>query len=159
MPISENSPEPLPKISDSDILRNEPVIAPEKPNNKDNSLLTAKNEKIPSIINYQPQKLIGEISPKRSEKFSLPTKEIFSKREKFSLNNSEQLPVITNREQPNNKEQILLVKIKQLEKELVKVKAENEKLRVENKHLKALVQQDQATETKILQPLPFKIKT
>jgi regulator of replication initiation timing len=66
------------------------------------------------------------------------------------------LPVITNGKQITDKEQILLVRIKQLEKELVKVKAENSNLNLENKHLKALIKKDQATEAKILQQLPSK---
>jgi regulator of replication initiation timing len=68
------------------------------------------------------------------------------------------LPVITDREQPTNKEQILLARIKQLEKQLAKFQAENTHLKLENKHLKTLVQQDQETETKIIQSPPLKVK-
>ena len=64
--------------------------------------------------------LISEISPKTPKK--------------FLLNTSEQLPVITNREQPTEKEQILLTRIKQLEEQLAKVQAENKQLRIENKN-------------------------
>ena len=139
--IEEKLPiQPL-RNSEPSIIKNKPVIAAKKP---DNSLLKSGKGNNSTITNYQPQKLISEISSKTPEK--------------FSLNTNEQLPLITNGEQPTNKEQILLIKIKQLEKELVKVKAENEKLRVENKHLKALINQDQETETKILQPLPLKGK-
>jgi hypothetical protein len=109
----------------------------------DNSLLTVENEKKLAITNYQPQKLISEIPPKTPEK--------------FPLNTSEQLPLlITNKREKATKEEILLAKIKQLEEQLAKVQAENNHLKLENKHLKALIKQDQETEAKILQP--FKVK-
>lgn len=142
--IEENSPETLPKISDSDTLRNKPLITAEKPTNQSNLLLPAKTEKNLAIINYQSKLLISEISPKNQAK--------------FSLNTSEQLPVITDREQKNYKEQFLLKKIEQLEEQLKQVQAENTHLKLENKHLKTLIRKDQKTETKILQPLPLKIK-
>jgi cell division protein FtsB len=63
------------------------------------------------------------------------------------------LPVIA-----NEKEQFLLTRIKQLEEQLSQVQAENEKLKTENKHLKALISQDQENEAKIIQFLPFKGK-
>jgi len=72
-PITENFSKQLPKNSDSDIVRNKPVIAAEKPTNQDNLLLTTEAKKNPVITNYQPQKLIGEISPKNQEKFLLNT--------------------------------------------------------------------------------------
>jgi hypothetical protein len=141
-PIAENFPEQFPKNPDSDIVKNKPVITAGKPSNNDNSLLKIKTEKNPAIANYQPQKLISQISPKAPER-------IF-------LNTSEQLPVITNREQPTSKEQILLAKIKQLEEQLAKAQSENNNLKLENKHLKALVKQDHETEAKTLQPLKVK---
>ena len=137
----------MPKIPDSDIVKNEPVISSKKPNNQeqsldnfnklfDNSLLTAESKKNLAITSYQPQKLI----------YGIPTKN----QGKFSLNTSEQLPVIT------EKEQFLLTKIKNLEEKLAKVQAENNHLKLENKHLKALIQQEQETEAKVIQPLFLK---
>jgi hypothetical protein len=142
-PPAENFPQ-SPKNPDSDIVRNKPLITTEKPNNQDNSPLLIRKEPKPAITNYQPQPVIRQISPKTPEK--------------FSLNTSKQLPVITKKEQPISKEEILLVRIKQLEEQLKQVQNENNYLKLENKHLKALVQQSQGTEAKILQPLPFKIK-
>lgn len=142
-PITEKFLQP-PKNPDSDIVKDKPIITTKKPTNQDNSLLPAKAEKKLAITNYQPKPLISEILPRVSEK--------------FFLNASKQLPVITNREQPINKEQILLTRIKQLEEQLAKVQVENAHLKLENKHLKALIRKDQETETKILQPLPLKIK-
>jgi hypothetical protein len=144
VPIAENLPEPLLKSPDSDIIRNKPIIATEKPGNQDNLLLTDKTKKNPTITDYQPQSLISEISLKTPEK--------------FPLNTNEQLPLITNREQPTSQEQFLLTRIKQLENQLKQVKTENEKLKTENKLLKALIKQDQETETKVIQSLPFKGK-
>ena len=67
------------------------------------------------------------------------------------------MPVITNeKEQPTNKEEILLTRIKQLEQQLTQVQAENSNLKLENKHLKTLIQQDQETEAKVIQPLLLK---
>jgi len=74
---------------------------------------------------------------------------------KFSLNpankKSDQLkitqplPLTSNQEQkPTEKEQILLQKIKLLERQLAQVQVENNNLKSKNKHLKALVQQNQA---------------
>ena len=111
----------------------------------DNSLLTTEKEKNLAITNYQPQPVIRQISPKTPKN--------------FFLNTSEQLPVITNeKEQLTTKEQILLTRIKQLEEQLVQVQTENSNLKLENKHLKALIQQDERTEAKVIQPLPFKGK-
>jgi hypothetical protein len=139
-PIEGNFPK-MPKNPDSDIVKNKPLIIAKKPGNKDNLLLITEKEKNPAII-YQSKVEIGEIPPKKPEK--------------FFLNNSEQLPLITNGEQPTDKEQILLTRIKQLEKELAKVQAENNHLKLENKHLKTIIKQDQETENKILQISPFK---
>jgi hypothetical protein len=69
----------------------------------DNSLLSSRKENNSALVNYQPQPAIKKISPK------IP--------KKFSLNSSEQLPVITS-QQINDKEQVLLERIKQLEKTL-----------------------------------------
>jgi len=128
-PTKGNLPKPLPKNPDSDIV-------------KSKSLTFTEIEKRPTITNYQPQTVIKQILPKEPEKFLLDT--------------SEQLPVIANRKQPTDKEKILLAKIKQLEEQLAKVQAENNYLKLENKHLKSLIRKDQATEAKILQPLPWK---
>ena len=107
----------------------------------DNSLLTTEKEKNLAITNYQPKPLISEIPPRPQGK--------------FSLNASEQLPTITNeKEQPTAKEKILLTKIKYLEKQLARIQTENSNLKLENKHLKGLISQDQRTEAKILQLLP-----
>lgn len=138
-PIRGNLSEPLPKNPDSEIVRNKPIIATERPSN---SLLNIRKGNNSAITNYQPQPVIRQISPKTLEK--------------FSLNTSKQLPVITNGEQPVSKEQILLAKIKQLEEQLKQVQAENEKLKTENKHLKSLIRKDQETEAKVIQSLPFK---
>jgi hypothetical protein len=141
LPIKENFPQ-SPKNPKPNIIKNKPIITAGKPSNKDNSLLKTKTEKTSAITNYQPQPLIGEIPLKSSEK--------------FFLNTSEQLPVITNGEQLTDKEQILLARIKQLEEQLAKSQAENNNLKLENKHLKALIKKDHETETKILQPLKLK---
>ena len=144
-PPTEN----FPKIAENlepIIIRDKPIISAEKPTNQDNSLLTAEQEKNRAITNYQPKLLISEISPRPLGKFISKKAEI-----------SEQLPVITGKKtQSTEKEQILLAKIKQLEKQLTQVRAENNNLKLENKHLKALISQDQRTEAKILQLLPWK---
>jgi hypothetical protein len=102
------------------------------------------------IANYQPKSLVSEIPSKNQEKFSL---NIISKKTEIS----EQLPLITSeREQPTEKEQVLLAKIKQLEQRLAQFQVENNNLKAENKHLKVLIGQDQETEAKVIQPLPFK---
>jgi regulator of replication initiation timing len=67
------------------------------------------------------------------------------------------LPVITNeKKQPTTKEEILLTRIKQLEQQLAQVQTENSNLKLENKHLKALISQDERTEAKVIQPLFLK---
>ena len=143
-PTIAKNPEP--------IIRDKPIITIGKPSNKDNSLLIAKTKKNLAITNYQPKLLTNEILPKNQGEFSL---NITSRKKEIS----EQLPVITNkREQPTEKEQFLLTKIKQLEEQLTQVQAENNHLKLENQHLKVLIRKDQATEAKILQPLPFKVK-
>ena len=139
---TENFPKQLPKIPNSDIISNKPIVSAKKPTHLDNSLLNSEKEKNLAITNHQPKSLISKISPKTSDK--------------FLLNTSEQLSVITNKEQPINKEQILLTRIKQLEEQLAKVQTENNNLKLENKHLKSLIKKDQKTEAKILQLPPFK---
>jgi hypothetical protein len=143
-PTAENFPKQLLKIPNSDITKDKPAITAKKPNNKDNSLLNAESKKTPTVTNYQPKSLINEIPLKISEK--------------FFLNTSEQLPVITDREQPTSKEQILLTRIKQLEEQLKRLQTENNSLKLENQHLKELVQQDHKKEAKVIQPLPLKVK-
>ncbi|MCE8163667.1 MAG: tyrosine-type recombinase/integrase [Candidatus Moeniiplasma glomeromycotorum] len=135
-PTTENLPEQLPENLEPNI-RNKPVITSDKSGNKDNSLLTTKAEKNPAIANYQPK---VEIS-------GIPTKS----QEKFFLNTREQLPVITNKREQSTEKELLLTKIRQLEKELAKVQAENTNLKAENKHLKALIRKDQETEAKVIQ--------
>lgn len=104
----------------------------------------------PAITNYQPLKLISKILPKNQIEFSLTR---------------EQLPIITNQKEHSTEQEILLAKIRNLEENLVSVKqqlkqvqVENNHLKLENKHLKTLIRQNREIETKILQPLPFKIK-
>jgi hypothetical protein len=60
-PIRGNLPEPLPKNPDSDILRDKPLIIAEKPDNKDNSLLTTETEPKLAIISYYSKPLIRQI--------------------------------------------------------------------------------------------------
>ena len=135
-------PEPPTENLEPDIISNKPVTSAEKPTNQDNSLLTAKTKKKPVITNYQPKALTNEISPKNQGEFSLT---------------SGQLPLVTSKkEQPTEKERILLTKIKQLEEQIIQIQAENSNLKLENKHLKALIKQDQKTEAKVIQPLIFK---
>lgn len=162
-PPAENFPQ-SPKNPDSDIVRNKPLITPRKPNNQERSLdnfdklsdispSLIRTKPKPTITNYQPQPTIRQISPKTPEK--------------FFLNTSEQLPVITSEKEQSTKHGILLTKIKNLEEQLKQVQAENNNLRLEinrinsaeqNKHLKVLIRQDQATEAKVIQSLPLKIK-
>jgi len=151
-PPTKNFPKTTKKYEP--IIRDKPTITTEKPVQQewsldnfnklsDNSLLTTEKEKNLAITNYQPQPLIRQISPKTPEK--------------FFLNTSEKLPVITNQEErPTNKEEFLLTRIKQLEEQLVQVQTENSNLKLENKHLKALIQQDERTEAKVIQPLFLK---
>jgi hypothetical protein len=144
-PITENFPNQSPKNSEPDI-RDKPTISAEKPNNQDNSLLTAEAKPKPTITYYQPKSVISEIPPRPQGKFISKKTEI-----------SEQLPLITNeKEKSTAKEKILLAKIKQLEEQLAQVQAENNNLKLENKHLKALISQDQETEAKVIQPLFLK---
>lgn len=149
-PSTENFPRQLPANSEPDIIRGRPVISAKKPSNQDNSPPLVFIKQKPVITNYQPKPLISGIPTKSQEKFSL---NIISEKKEIS----EQLPAITNqREQPTSKEEILLTKIKQLEEQLKQVQAENTHLKLENKHLKVLIKQDQETEAKIIQTLPFK---
>ncbi|CAG8845653.1 21972_t:CDS:2, partial [Gigaspora margarita] len=142
LPTAENFPQ-IPKNPEPIFLNKKPATSNQKPIQQDNSLLTAEIKQKPLITNYQPKLIVGEIN--------------------------QQLPTITNKgEQPNEKEQILLTKIKNLEEQLTQIQAErqnlneilkkseseNKHLKAENKHLKALIQQFPETETKIIQPLP-----
>lgn len=146
-PIRENFPTQSPRNFEPINKKDKPVISTEKPRKQDNSLLIAETKKTLAITNCQPKLLVSEIPPKTPEKFLLNT--VANKQpERLLINNSKS----------NDKEQILLDKIKQLEKELAKVQAENNNLKLENKHLKILIRKDQETEAKILQPLPFKVK-
>ena len=95
-----------------------PIPTNKKPIQQGNSLLIAKEEPKPAIVNYQPKPASRQISPRNQEEFSLVDKEIFSEREKFSLNTGEQLPVISKSKQPTAQEQILLETIKKLEQVL-----------------------------------------
>ncbi|CAI2201228.1 3571_t:CDS:1, partial [Funneliformis geosporum] len=69
-PIAENFPQ-SPKNPDSDIVKNKPLITAGKPDKQDNSPLLIKAEPKLTITSYQPQLLIGRISPKNQEEFSL----------------------------------------------------------------------------------------
>jgi len=130
----------VPKTPNPDIVKNEPVISSKKPNNQersldnfnklsDNSLLTAESEKNLAITSYKPQKLI----------YGIPTKN----QGKFSLNASEQLPLITNKkEQPTGKERILLEKIRNLEEQLKQTRTENKNLTTKLAQSEALSQSE-----------------
>ena len=143
-PPAENFPKTAEKSEP--IIKDKPIITTEKPVRQDNLLLTTEQEKNPVITNYRLKSVISEIPPRPQGKFIDKKIEI-----------SKQLPVITNEREPSTtKEEILLTKIKNLEEQLAQVQAENSNLRLENKHLKALVRQDQETEAKVIQPLPFK---
>lgn len=130
LPITENFPQRLKKPESTIVKR--PAIA--ELGRPDNHLIINPNEKHPTI-NYQPKSLTNEISPPKLGKFPLT---------------NQQLPTT------NDKEQILLNRIKQLEEQLKQFQAENANLKTENKHLKALVQQSTKTEAKVIQQLPFK---
>ena len=138
LPNTERFPRP-PENPDSDILINKPLITAEK---SDNNL-----------------SLIAEKTPMKP------------KTEKISPTLPKKSSPLINRKSSTTSEQSLLIRINQLEENLVstkqqlaKVQAENEKLRTENKALKTLFQQDQATEiysveqAKVIQSLPFKVK-
>jgi len=133
----------LPKNPDSDILKVKPVINDKKPLIE---LPFIKTETKPLITNYQSQKIISEISPKTSEKLLSDT---------FANKQPKRLLINNNRNK--DKEQFLLTRIKQLEKQLTQVQAKNNHLKLENKHLKTLIRKDHKTEAKILQPLPWKL--
>ena len=156
-PPTENFPE-IPEIPPPIFIDKSPLTPSKNLTYQDNSLIPIKTERKSAITNYQSKPLIRQISPKNQEKFFSLRENSFNKKKPF-LNNSEQLPVITNRgERQTAKEQILLVKIKVLEGQLKQVQTENNNLKLENKHLKTLIRKDQETEAKILQPLPFKVK-
>jgi hypothetical protein len=125
-----------------DIIRDKPIISNKSPIHQDNSLPPISAKLKSAKTNFQLKPPTSEISPKTSDK--------------FLLNTGKQLPLITDREQPTEKEQILLDKIKYLEEQMKQVQTENNNLKLENQHLKSLIKQDQETEAKILQPPPFK---
>jgi len=142
-PPAENFPKQPPNNPEPDIISNKPVISAEKPTNQDNSLLTTKKGKNFAITNYQPKSAISEIPPRPQGK--------------ISLNTSEQLPITTNKREPSTtNEEILLTKIKDLEKQLARIQTENSNLKLENKHLKGLIRQEQETEAKMVQLLTYK---
>jgi len=114
---------------------NKPVILHKQPIQQDNYLSTPKTSK------KSPEKLINKISPKTLEKFSLN----YANKKTDQPKTSQPLALTANnKEEPTEKEQILLQKIKLLERQLAQVQAENNNLKSKNKHLKALVQQNQA---------------
>ncbi|CFW92731.1 protein of unknown function (Integrase, catalytic domain) [endosymbiont DhMRE of Dentiscutata heterogama] len=119
---------------------NFPTIGDKESDQPNNFSLISSHEKKPTITNHNPNKLTGEMrscSNNKHSQISPPKKK----------ENKQQLPNI------NDKEQILLAKIKNLEEQLKQVQTENNNLRLENKHLKVLVQLTEKTEAKVVQPL------
>lgn len=149
-PITENFPQ-TPKILEPAIKGKKPIVNGKETSQTNNFLLISPTKKSPTITNYQPKAITNEISPKTREKFSLNS----IKPKSNQPENSQLLALTANNEEKfNQKEQILLEKIRNLEEQLAKVQTENTNLRSENKHLKALVQQSTKTEAKIIQQLP-----
>lgn len=143
-PSTENFPKiksiskgPIPKIPKPVIIKIRPEIIERQ---------TIKST-LPLFIKQKPI-----IKPKP------PEKQFLAKIPVHQSINNQQLPLITNHEEPpTEKETILLTKIKHLEEQLSQIQRENNNLKSENKHLKTLIRQDQKTEAKTLQPLPLKV--
>ncbi|KLL04888.1 MAG: tyrosine recombinase XerD [Mycoplasmataceae bacterium RV_VA103A] len=150
-PITENFPQ-TPKILEPAIKGEKPIISGKETSQPNNFLLISTTKKSLTITNYQPKAITNEISPKIQGKFSLN-----SIKPKSNQPENSQLLALTanNEERFNQKEQILLEKIRNLEEQLTQIQTENSNLKVKNKHLKALIQQEQETETNI-QQLSFK---
>jgi hypothetical protein len=113
-PTMENFPK-RPFLNLEPIIRDKPVILHQKPIQQGNSLLNSrKQEKKPTITNYQPKSVISQVPVQQKLFLNITTQ---------SKEISEQLPPITSE---SEKEQVLLAKIKKLE--------------AENSNLKSLVQ-------------------
>ena len=124
--ITENFPEKkgvyseisqIPKTPEPIFIEQKPVISNKKPTHANNSLSIKKT------IAKSPEKLISKISPISQEKF------LFNNPSQKSdqLKTTQPLALTSNQEpKPTKKEQILLQKIKLLEKENNNLKAENQ---------------------------------
>jgi hypothetical protein len=130
-PITENFLETL-EVPKPVFIDSKPVISHKNPTGEDNSL------SLPKTLKKTPGMLINEISPRTSEKFSLNPAN--KKNDQLETN---QLLVLSpkNRERMTEKEEILLVKIKLLEKQLKQTQTERD-------NLKQLVQQEKELSAK-----------
>jgi len=122
---------------------NQPAISNQNPPVEDNSLST------PKTLKKTPEKLISEISPRTPEKFLLAS----PSKKSDQLKTNQSLALIANQEQNTTKtEQILLQKIKLLERE-------NKNLKAENQCLKELVQQERTRADNYHQQLKIIVNT
>ncbi|CAG8667929.1 8762_t:CDS:2 [Paraglomus brasilianum] len=129
------------------LVDRKPLIPNKKPIQQCNSLST------PKTLKKTPGMLINGISTKEPEKFLLNS--VGKKSDQLKTN--QPLIIVANKKgKLTDSEVILLAKIKSLENQLARIQAENNNLKSENQHLKALVQQfQQKTKTQIIQLTHF----
>jgi hypothetical protein len=121
--ITENFPQkaktPEPIIIEKPVISKTKLIIKENP--------PPYKDRIKPVIDYQPKKLISQISPKTLENFSLNNNPTII---------NEQLPLTTSQEQPSDKEKFLLEKIKNLEEQLKQKHEETKYLKNQTRFLK-----------------------